>query len=67
MTITEQLAAAIATAKIPADELPRRCRVNERTIRNIHKGRPPTTVTADKIAAALGMRWKLVPIDEEQP
>jgi hypothetical protein len=66
MTITEQLAAAIAAAKIPADELPRKCRVNERTIRNIRKGRPPTAVTADKIAAVLGMRWKLVPIEEGQ-
>ena len=64
MTITEQLAAAVAASKIPADELPRRCRVNERTIRNIRKGRPSTAVTADKIAAALGMRWKLVPIEE---
>jgi hypothetical protein len=64
MTITEQLAAAIAAAKIPADELPRRCRVNEATIRNIRKGRPSTAVTADKIAAALGMRWQLVPIEE---
>jgi hypothetical protein len=64
MTITEQLRDAIVAAKIPADELPRRCRVNERTIRNIRKGRPSTAVAADKVAAAFGMQWKLVPTEE---
>jgi transcriptional regulator with XRE-family HTH domain len=68
MTITEQLRDIIATATICAGKLPHVGRVNERTIRDILRGKAnPTAKTAERIAAALGMRWQLVKIEEEQP
>jgi hypothetical protein len=66
MTITEQLGAAIADAKILTGKLPRVCRISEQSLRNIMLGHQPTTATADKIAAALGMKWKMVSIKDDQ-
>jgi hypothetical protein len=66
MTITEQLGAAIADAKIRTGKLPRVCRISEQSLRNIMLGHQPTAATADKIAAALGMKWKMVSIKDDQ-
>jgi transcriptional regulator with XRE-family HTH domain len=65
MTISHELSEALILMDQTQRELAEKAGISRATIWYLIKKRHiGSAATADKVAAALGMRWKLVPIEE---
>lgn len=65
MTISHELSEALILMDQTQRELAEKAGISKTSIWYLIKKRHiGSAATADKIAAALGMRWKLVPIEE---
>jgi len=65
MTISHELSEALILMDQTQRELAEKAGIGETTVWYLVKKRHiGSAATADKVAAALGMRWKLVPIEE---